>query len=89
MSVDRKQFNRSEWTYEDVERHIRHAKQLRGEAIAHYARRLAAAVGAGVRRLRDVVGNGLRGEVEKGVGALHAWAPARVAPTPRRAAHCK
>jgi hypothetical protein len=89
MSLDRKQFNRSEWTYEDVERHIRRAKQLRGEAIAHYVQRLAAAVGAGGHRLREAISNGLRGEVEKGVGALHAWAPARVATTPRRAAHCK
>jgi hypothetical protein len=89
MSVDRKQFNRSEWTFEDVERHIRHAKRLRSEAIAQYARRLTATVGAGVRRLREAISNGLRGEVEKGVGALHAWAPARVATTPRRAAHCK
>jgi len=89
MSLDRKQFNRSEWTFEDVERHIRRAKQLRGEAIAHYARRLAAAVSAGVRRQREAISNGLRDEAEKGVGALHAWAPARVAPTPRRAAHCK
>lgn len=83
MSLDRKQFNRSEWTYEDVERHIQRAKQLRGEAIAHYARRLAAAVGAGVRRQREAISTGLRGEAEKGVGAL------RVATAPVRVARCK
>lgn len=86
MSVDRKQFNRSEWTYEDVERHIRHAKRLRSEAIARIARRWATAVGAGVRRLRDGVGHGLRGDAEKGAGALR-WAP--VASNPGRPAHCK
>ena len=87
MSVDRKQFNRSISTYEDVERHIQRAQRLRSEAIARIARRWATAVGAGVRRLRDVVGNGLRGDAEKGANALRFWAP--VTSAPGRAARCK
>jgi len=84
MNVDRKQFNRSEWTYEEVERQIQLAKRLRSEAIAQYAQRLAVVVANGVRRLS----NGLRGEAQRGVGAVNAWAPAATVPV-RVVARCK
>jgi hypothetical protein len=66
MSVDSKQFNSTVLSHEAVERHIRHAEQLRSEAIARGAQRLAAALSAGARRLGALVGGALYADGKRG-----------------------
>ena len=88
MSVDSKQFNRTVLGYEEVEQHIRRAQRLRSEAIAHSARRSAAAIRAHARRLRAFIGGALHANDEKGGGAPRfGWSPA--ASAAGRSARCK
>lgn len=65
MSLDREQFNRTVPSHEEVEQHIRHAQQLRSEAIASIAQRLAAAISTGARRLCALIRGALHGHGKK------------------------
>lgn len=69
MSVDREQFNRTVPSHEEVEQHIQRAQQLRSEAIASIAQRLAATISAGARRLCAVIRGALHGHGKKAGGA--------------------
>lgn len=89
MSTDNEQFNSTALTYEDVDRQIRHARELRSEFLARGAARLSAAIGGRSQRLLGRMHGALpHDRANAPDGRRIDWFPGPAVPEVR-AARCK
>lgn len=76
MSADSKQFNRNVLSYEELERQLRHARELRSKTFARGVERISAALGSSSQRLFGGVRRALHHKGESGRDAPRlGWRP--------------
>lgn len=74
MRTDLRQSSRVVLSYDQIDRHIRHAQKLRSEAFARGAKRMFALVHGGTWRLLTRAAAGVRHAAERGMSAQRlAW----------------